>query len=367
MLNGRVVPVVQQRKLRQHHLGVDHRLVRRLPQPLGLAQRILRLDFVAGPHVRPTQPRKRPSLRVWARHGAGQVGENLLGLGVVALHVVGLANDPVVVVDPLVQNRTLERLSVAAGRRHGVAVHHSRALFDGPFHQREDLLGRFLVRLQEQRQGLVPAFAVHLLELDVCLLQRLVGVEIPVVSGGGVVEHPVRPAIALRGARHQRCQGNDENNKGTGVSHKLQINVGGSKILDARLWLARNLFNCRYSQHVKVAPPVQNHRVRRGHLFGGARGSNHAPSFGGGCCGRGGGDCRRCLRDCGPNPASGTRRPRLRVRPNQARNDPSATTRRQRVALAGAEQPRGGGDEARAFGRFHGHGVFALGRVFKLG
>ena len=136
--------------LRQDKKGVHHGFVRSVSDAFSFGQGVLGFDVVPGTHVRSPQPRVGPRLGVVAIHRARQVGEDLLRLGVVSLQVIRLANDGVVVVDPLVHDRPAERLGHPLGWGHGVAVHHTRAFLDGPLHQWENLLGAFLVRLQEQ-------------------------------------------------------------------------------------------------------------------------------------------------------------------------------------------------------------------------
>ena len=198
--------------LRQDEKGVHHRLVRSVSDAFSFGQGVLGLDVVPGTHVRSPQPRVGPRLGVVAIHRARQIGEDLLRLGVVALQVVRLANDGVVVVDPLVHDRPAERLGHPLGRGHGVAVHHARAFLDGPLHQWENLLGAFLVRLQEQGQNFVPTLLVELFQFDLGLRMRFVRVEEAVVLRGGVVVEPVGPPVSLGGARHprQRHQGGNQ-------------------------------------------------------------------------------------------------------------------------------------------------------------
>ena len=88
-------------------------------------------------------------------------------------------------------------------------VHHASALFNGAFHQRENLLCRAFVAFQKQGKHFVPSLLVHFFQLPICLVQRFIGVIKAVVLGGGVVVQPVGASIPFGRARHP-CRGHKE-------------------------------------------------------------------------------------------------------------------------------------------------------------
>ena len=239
---GRVVLFVQDVVLRQHHQRVGFGVVGSVANPFGFGEGVFGLHLIPGSHVGSAQPGVCPSFRIGAIHRAHEVGENLLCLVVLAFEVIRLADHCVVVVDPLVHDGPIERLRHALGGSHGVAVDDARALFNGPLHQREDLLGRGFIRFQKQREHLVPALLVDFLELEVSLTVRFVGVVEPVVFGRGVVEQPVRPAVSFGRARHPRERHKGQKQNQGAVQHRV-VQRMSVKFIGCGAWMGDKL--CR--------------------------------------------------------------------------------------------------------------------------
>ena len=94
-----------------------------------------------------------------------------------------------------------------------MTVHHAGALFDGPFHQGENLAPS-THRPPKTEEDFVPPLLMDVLQLGFGLIMGFVGVLKPVVFGGGVVKHPVGATVTFGGARRHDRDGQNQTNRG---------------------------------------------------------------------------------------------------------------------------------------------------------